>query len=151
MTQKDILIKKTEEYLKSQNWNYALDGDVFSLSFRINCKLQRCQVRIYVYEDGILCYGYCPLNATKDVYETVAEYITRANYGYKLGAFEMDYQDGEIRIRTFLSVLEGVPSIKDIERVVDICHLRMQKYGNGLAKALMGFGDPARDIEEAEA
>lgn len=37
-----------------------------------------------------------------------------------------------------------------MELSVDLSFLMMKRYGNGLAKALMGFGEPEKDIAEAE-
>lgn len=80
----------------------------------------------------------------------MAEYITRANFGLKMGNFELDYRDGEIRYQSCLPCREGIPSLKDIEYAVDVTFLMMNRYGDGLAKNIMGFGDPARDVEAAE-
>ena len=43
-----------------------------------------------------------------------------------------------------------MPDIKEVELSVDLSFLMMKRYGNGLAKALMGFGEPEKDIAEAE-
>ena len=150
MAQKDILMRKTIEYLDSQGWRYSRDDNRITFSLNLSSRLSRCNMVIQVIDAGIYACGTCPLNASKDVYNTVVEYITRANYGMTLGCFEFDYRDGEISFRDFLVAKEGVPSIKDIERVVDTPFLMMRKYGDGLVKSLMGFGDPERDVEDAE-
>ena len=150
MAQKDILLKKTIEYLKSQNWRYSVEEDTIRFSLSLKSKISSCSMEIHVFEYGILARGLCPLKATKDVYGNVVEYLTRANYGLKWGGFEFDYHDGEICFRDFLTAKEGVPSLKDIERIVDTPSMMMQRYGDGLVKSLMGFGDPERDIEAAE-
>lgn len=36
------------------------------------------------------------------------------------------------------------PDIKEVELSVDLSFLMMKRYGNGLAKALMGFGEPGK-------
>ena len=80
----------------------------------------------------------------------MVEFITRANYGTKLGKFEFDYRDGEVRYQTCLPSREGTPSMKDIEFCVDCGMLMLQRYGDGLVKNIMGFGNPEKDIEEIE-
>ena len=99
---------------------------------------------------AISCYAICPLNADEDTRPVVAEYLTRANYGLNNGNFEMDYSDGEIRYKTYMLCSQHVPDIKEVELSVDLSFLMMKRYGNGLAKALMGFGEPEKDIAEAE-
>ena len=77
----------------------------------------------------------------------MAEFLTRANFGLKIGKFELDYNDGEVRYQAILPCSEGVPPIKDVERVVDMGFLMFQRFGDGLIKNLMGFGNPAEDIK----
>jgi hypothetical protein len=93
----------------------------------------------------------CNIKASTDVFPQVVEYITRANYGLKIGKLEFDYSDGEVRYQTILSAKEGCPSLKDVERVIDMSFIMLDRYGNGLVKNLMGVGNPEADIREAEA
>ena len=79
------------------------------------------------------------------------EYITRANYGLTMGCFEFDYSDGEVGFRTYLTSIDGDPEFDNVEWVVDMPGAMFRRYGDGLAKALMGFGDPEADIAAAEA
>lgn len=44
----------------------------------------------------------------------------------------------------------GVPSLGDVERCVDMGSLMFKRYGDGLVKNIMGFGNPAADIEAIE-
>ena len=56
-------------------------------------------------DDGVLLlYSVCPFAPDPDRRSAVAEVLTRANYGLTLGAFEMDFDDGEIRYRTGMVV-----------------------------------------------
>ena len=101
-------------------------------------------------ERDIQCLTICPIKATEDVRLQVAEYLTRANYGMKIGKFELDMNDGEVRYQTILPCSEGVPSIKDVERIIDMGFLMFQRFGDGLIKNLMGFGNPAEDIKAVQ-
>ena len=40
--------------------------------------------------------------------------------------------------------------MKDVEFAVDCGMLMLQRYGDGLFKNIMGFGNPAKDIAEIE-
>jgi hypothetical protein len=51
--------------------------------------------------------------------QTVAEYLTRANYGLVLGNFEMDFSDGEVRYKTSIDV-EGGQLVPQMVRSVVI-------------------------------
>lgn len=153
MDQKSILKRSVLAYLDSQNWKYRPRGDngeIIEVGMNIGGMLNNCKEAILVSDDGITCAALSPVNASPENFGLVAEYITRANYGLKIGNFEMDYRDGEVRYCTYLPATSGVPDPKDVEHVVDLPFLMMHRYGNGLAKAIMGFGNPEQDIAEAE-
>ena len=156
MSQKDVLTDRTIEYLESQHWHYDVRSNdderfIAALGMNLHCRLSNCKVLIIVSASDIQAMAYCNIKASPDVYQQVVEYITRANYGLKIGKFEFDYSDGEVRYQTILSGLEGVPSISDIERVIDMSFRMMDRYGDGLVKNLFGVGNPEADIQEAEA
>ena len=120
------------------------------MSFKIDGKLSSIKLYIIATDTEIQSVGMCGIKADEDVHQTVVEYITRANYGLKIGKFEFDYDDGDVRYHSTLSCKDAVPSHQDVERVVDCPFMMFNRYGNGLVKALMGFGDPEADIAMAE-
>lgn len=147
------LLQRVVEYLDSQNWHYNFkgkDNNAVEFNMSIKNKLKSCRVIVLVTDSDIQAFGVCPINASPDVYSNVVEFITRANYGLKVGNFEFDYRDGEVRYQTCLSCKEGIPSLKDVERIVDMSFLMFQRYGDGLVKNLMGFGNPEEDIKQIE-
>lgn len=152
MTHKEQLLSRAVEYLDSQNWHYDLDAEkgVIKFGLNIDSKLKNCRMFILVEEDNIQSFAVCPMNASKDVYGNVVEFITRANYGLKLGNFEFDYSDGEIRYQCCMACGGGVPSLVDVERCIDIGFIMLQRYGDGLVKNLMGYGNPEADIKAIE-
>lgn len=152
MTHKEQLLSRAVEYLDSQNWHYDLDANkgVIQFNLKIDSKLKNCRMFIFVGEKDIQTYAVCPINASKDVYGNVVEFITRANYGLKLGNFEFDYSDGEIRFHCCMACGGSVPSLMDVERCVDVGFFMLQRYGDGLVKNLMGYGNPEADIKAIE-
>lgn len=152
-SRKQMLISRALEYVESQNWKYSVRGDeddIIEFKMGLKSKINNCRVVISISEKDIQTYAIAPIKASEDDFANVVEFITRANYGLRLGAFEFDYRDGEVRYHTCISCREGIPSLKDIEFNVDIPFVMMDRYGDGLAKNLMGFGDPARDVEDCE-
>ena len=152
MAQHDILMSSVQTYLDSQNWHYQVEAEkgIFRFGMNLRSKISQCRVIVHAQDDCIQAFAVAPLNASEENRPMVAEYITRANYGLKVGKFEMDYSDGEVRYQTILVCSTGIPAQKDIERIVDLSFMMMDRYGNGLIKAIMGIGDPKADIEEAE-
>ena len=137
-------------YLDSQNWKYTVKDGFMEFGMGIKSKIGNCRIVVVPGEKEIQSYAFCPIKASKDTYANVVEYITRANYGLKVGKFEFDYRDGEVRYQTCLPSRDGTPSLQEVEFIVDLPMLMLQKYGDGLAKNLMGFGDPEKDVAEVE-
>lgn len=150
MSHRDELFAMAEEYCHSQNWHYDVQKDRYQISFnmRLRCKLSSTKVLICVKDDAIVVFTYCPLGAMQEDRMKVAEFIIRVNYGLMHGNFEMDFRDGEIRYKTVLPSKSVLPGMDDVEKEIDLGFLMMDRYGSGLAKLVMGYGEPEELIEE---
>ncbi len=62
----------------------------------------RCYAQVRVDLEQFLFYVIAPVKAPENMRALVAEYIARANYGLRIGNFEMDYTDGEVRFKSSL-------------------------------------------------
>ncbi len=149
---RDALVR----YINSQGWKYTVlsdDGNnyVVRAGFNIENRLKSINMFIGADSSCIQSIGVAPINADASEYNMVVEYLTRANYGLKVGNFEFDYDDGEVRFQSILTSISGLPDAQCIEVVVDMPFHMFKKYGDGLVKALMGFGNPKADIAAAEA
>lgn len=153
MTQKERLTKCVVEYLDSQGLHYRPlgdDGNAFEFGMNIHGKLQSVREVVVAADTEIQAFAVSPISADEKARANVAEFITRVNYSMKIGKFEMDYDDGMVRYYCCLPCTEGEPSMSDVERVIDIPFIVMKRYGDGLVKNMMGFGNPKADIEEIE-
>lgn len=152
LPRKDVLFNKVVEYLDSQKWKYTIKGnrDFIEFNMGLKGKISTCRVVVLASEKEIQAIAFSPIKASQDSFAEVVEFITRANYGLKVGKFEFDYRDGEVRYQACLPCRESIPTMADIEHVVDIPILMMQRYGDGLVKNLMGFGSPEADIRQIE-
>jgi len=149
-----MLADRAEEYLRSQGWHYetnrTADSCIFEMNMGLECRMKSCSLYVCIEPHGIQSIAVAQINADKDSYDNVIEFITRANYALTDGCFEFDYNDGEVRFRTFLRCQYGVPDLRDVESSVDLPYLMLERYGNGLLKNIMGFGDPENDIAAIE-
>lgn len=142
-------------YLDSLNYQYSYDEerDLFSYKMSINSTLNQCDVGIFMKEDGFSVYAYSPITPRIDNLKQmtdVAEYLTRANYGMNLGGFQMDHRDGEVRYKTSIMCFDRIPSQREIEFLVDIPALMLQRYGDGLARVVLTGADPEEEIALVE-
>jgi len=76
----------------------------------------------------------------------VAEFMARANFDRRMGFFEMDFGDGEIRFRVTLWVLDGMLTDDQIEEAVDTVLADMNRYFPALMSVIYGATDPAEAV-----
>jgi len=145
-------LRRVIRYLDSQDWHYDVDHaeSIIDFQLTIESQLKSCQMVIETTDSEIISYGVAPINVPEGKRAAVAEFITRANYGLKIGCFEMDMDDGEVRYKSCLSTLDGVPSAQDLERHIDMPSYMLDRYGDGLLKIIFGFSTPLKAIRDIE-
>ena len=100
------LLDRVGDYLTEKDWNYSRFEDKDCLSFTL--RLRDGSVRFFVdtWEgvgwSRILVYSTYPTYVPVQRRQAVAEAIARVNYVNIFGNLEMDMNDGEVRVRTFL-------------------------------------------------
>jgi hypothetical protein len=100
--------------------------------------------------EQFMFYALVPVRAQQIVYGAVAEYITRANYGLRIGNFEMDYGDGEVRFKASVD-FEGTELQPQMVRtMVHAVFVTANHYLPGLMRVMYGGLTPAEAIREVE-
>ena len=152
---KEELLDFAEQSLDAMGFNYHRNTEKNYIDFKIS--LHTCKkmgsVRVVIFPNdfnALSTYAICPMNADESERTAVMEYITRANYDLKIGHFEMDVSDGEIRYKTCLQMHSEEPTMKLVERYIAMGFLMMEKYGNGLLSVMFGFATPEEAIKAAE-
>lgn len=143
------LIKK---FLDEDDWKYDFDANkgLFSFGLNLSNKLKKVSYCIRVRDDCYMVYAISPLNAD-DCKAEIAEFITRANYGLRNGNFEMDFDDGEIRYKSFVDFDGTVPGTQVIRDSIYVPASMFKRYGNGIVNILFGLKSPADAVAECEA
>lgn len=87
-----------------------------------------------VHQGDYVVYAVSPIKVDpKDslMLQKMSEYICRANYGLNCGNFELDYNDGEIRYKCYVSCEgDAVPTVEIIREsffVLQICLIVIQQ------------------------
>ncbi|MDR1409145.1 MAG: YbjN domain-containing protein [Oscillospiraceae bacterium] len=155
MSYSAVIAKQVDLYLHSQDWHYDFDQEngAFDFGMNISGKVKNLRMRIMLGDDYFTVYAIAPMRADENDLETldlVNEYLTRANFGLRTGNFELDFRDGEMRYKASLFCADEVPSIKMIERVVDVPFLMWKRYGTGMINVLYGGKSPADEIAAVE-
>jgi hypothetical protein len=110
----------------------------------------RCYAVVRVDLEEFLFYAVAPVKVPEEVRQAVSEYLTRANYGLRIGNFELDYSDGEVRYKSSLD-FEGQNLTEELIRnaIYPAVHT-MDRYLTGLLRVSFGGATPHEAIEEVE-
>jgi hypothetical protein len=110
----------------------------------------RCFAQIRVDLEQFIFYAVAPVKIPLDVRPMADEFITRANYGLRIGNFEMDYEDGEIRYKASLDFegAELTPSL--IKNVIYPAVQTLDHYLPGLMSVVYGSKTPQEAIADIE-
>ena len=146
------LANQVNEYLKSQNWKYEFSEEegVFRFGMSLENKMNNCRMVILIGDELFTSYAISPVSADAETAAQMSNYLTRANYGLKIGNFELDFRDGEIRYKATLFCGGTVPALDIVERVADMPFRMMEHYGGGLLNVLFGNADPASEIAKVD-
>ena len=146
------LARQVDAYLKSQDWKFEFDQEdgIFRFGMNLECRMRSCRLIIVIGQNLFTAYAISPISADNDSMLAAMNYLTRANYGLRLGNFEMDQRDGEIRYKSCIFCGDDVPSLPIVERTVDVSFQMMQNYGDGLLNVIFAGADPAQEIAKIE-
>lgn len=100
----DAAFLRLGELLAADGWHAQRLGE--SHVYRLHCTGKHgsfaCYAQVRVDLEQLLFYAVCPVRIPEEARLRVAEFITRANYGMRIGNFELDFGDGELRFKTSL-------------------------------------------------
>lgn len=107
-------------------------------------------IRVLSELEQVLVHVYYPTLVPKDRRMGVAEFLMRANYGLRMGNFEMDLDDGEIRFKASVDVEGGAltePMLYNLIRTaVGLTH----RYHPGLMALCFSETTPREEIYRIE-
>lgn len=110
----------------------------------------RCYAQVRVDLQQFIFYAVATFKVAEEMRSAVAEYITRANYGLRIGNFEMDYSDGEVRYKSGID-FENETLTRNLAKFTIYPAVQtMDHYMPGLLKVAFGGKAPVEAIEEIE-
>ena len=139
-------------FFEEEDWRFSKleDKDVLRMGYSGKNISMRCFAEADEDLQLFLFYSILEDHAPEEKRQDIAAFITRANCGLKIGTFEMDFYDGEIRFRTSL-ILQGRTLTMDmIKAQVDANVQTMDKYGPGMMAVLYGDVDPVMALSRVE-
>jgi hypothetical protein len=139
-------------FLDEDEWfPRRIDGKyAYSMSYTGKNGDLRCYAIVRVDLEEFLFYAVAPVKVPEVVRSAIGEFLTRANYGLRIGNFELDYSDGEVRYKSSID-FEGQNLTSDLIRnaIYPAVHT-MDRYLPGLLRVSFGGATPHEAIEEIE-
>ena len=140
------------EHFRKYEWNFTQDEErpILRMGFAGDNGEWRCAAGVERDETQFAFYSILPARAAIHVRPAVAELVTRINYGLFTGGFEMDWTDGEIRMKTSVLFYGKELPDKMIHQVVGLNLTTMDEYFPAFMKVLYLRVTPPDAIWKAE-
>ena len=139
-------------HFRNHEWNFTQDEErpILRMGFSGDNGEWRCAAAVEWDETQFAFYSILPARAAIDARPAIAELVTRINYGLFTGGFEIDWSDGEIRMKTSLLLYgEELPD-EMIHQVVGQNLTTMDEYFPAFLKVLYLRVTPPDAIRKAE-
>lgn len=140
------------QFLESDRWHPRRLGEhfIYRVDYASKHGSLRCYAEVRVDLEQVVFYVVAPVKAPPEVRAAVAEFVTRANYGMRIGNFELDYGDGEVRYKSALD-FEGVALTPQLVRnLIYPAVSTMDRYLAGILAVLSGAATPVEAIDQVE-
>jgi len=140
------------QHMDTHEIHYRTDVDAQLVSAVLGAPNGLFPVLARVTEDDrmLQVFGHVPIRVPVGSRPSVAEAITRANYGLKLGRFEMDYSDGELRFYVAHLTSDGKLSDEVIERMIKTTVVMLDHYLPAFMSVIYGNESPEEAIRREE-
>ena len=148
-------IEGIKHFFEKWDWKYDYtekneNHAVFSSGVSMNNAIGNLRIFIVVHKNYYTVNTILNNVVEEKYYNQVSEYLHRANFGLNNGNFEFDFEDGEVRYKTYVN-FDGVElSDSIIEDSILVPVFMFDKYGKNLLRLMLGDGDPKKLIEAAE-
>lgn len=129
------------DFLQKDEWNYNFDDEreVIRMGVNLKNKIGSAQYFIDLRDDKYMVFLTFPVKADEDSRPAVLDLINRINYDMIFSNFEMDMNDGEVRIRMAIDCDQCLPSEEVVKDSIYIPAMMAEQYGNALMKVMMGI------------
>ena len=100
-----------EQLLIEDDWSYQKNTDGDRCYSSAHCRGKNTQ-KVLILEANppssvIMCFVYSCLNVPKIFHASVAELVCRINHRLRVGNFDFDFTDGEVRFRHAFDIEDG--------------------------------------------
>lgn len=143
------LLQHLEEY--ELRFESDAENETIVASFRGEVASYRVIGRVEADQDLFQVFGLIPIRVPEGSRPAVAETIVRANYGLKVGKFELDFEDGELRYQAAHILAGDSLDGAIVQRLIGTTMAMMDRYLPAILSVIYGNEPPADAVRFAEA
>lgn len=146
------ILDVAESHLRQAEWIFErMQGrDAIRCSVRAKNASFRLYLDAIESHEQFLVYAVSPNPIPEARRPAAAEYVTRANYGMRIGNFEMDLNDGEIRYKVSADVEGSSLTPRMVENMIATAVTTLDRYFPGLMGICFADQNPLEAIERIE-
>lgn len=142
-------------FLIEDDWRFSFDENHGNFNFGLSLKgkLKKINYIIDVLDDEYIVYAVSPIGADENdpqMMANMAEFICRANYGLKMGNFELDYNDGEVRFKIHVYCEDITPTVAMVKRSIYCPASMFERYGAGIVDIIFNEASGKAAVEKCE-
>jgi hypothetical protein len=144
--------EKLLQHLDERDVRYLTNGESRSICADFHCEVATYRVIAAVDDEAGLfqVFGYSPVRIPEGARPAVAEAVARANYGLRIGKFEMDVDQGSVRFQA-AQILHGDALEEDvIDRLMGTTMSMLDTYLPAFLSVVYGNELPADAIRCVE-
>jgi hypothetical protein len=141
-----------EAFLDNDHWHAdPIDGlTAFASHYVGDNGEYRVIVHVNVELAQIYVYVVSPDTVPEHRRQAAAEFITRANYGLRIGNFELDFRDGEVRYKSSLDFENAELSRALLRNLMYPAVQTVDRYQPGLQRVAFHDAEPGETVAEIE-
>lgn len=146
------IFETMSKFFTDDEWPFSQleERPILRTGFRGDNGEWACYAQAQEEQEQFIFYSVCSVQAPEEKRSTMAEFLTRANYGLLIGNFEMDFSDGEIRYKTSVDFEGERASSALIQNLVYANVWAMDRYLPGIMSTIYGDVSPAQAIARVE-
>ncbi len=144
--------EKLIQHLDSQNigyWSRSEDRSICA-DFRGDVGMYRVIARVDADDSLFQVFGYSPVRVPPGSRPAIAETVVRVNCGLKVGKFEMDYDEGELRFQAAQFLPDDDLEDATIQRLLGTTMAMLNTYLPAILSVIYGNELPMDAVRQAE-
>lgn len=141
-----LAFQQLTQVMDEQEYTYQQRGDeeTITADFKTQVAAYHIVMKVEAEFEMFQIFGYAPVVMPEGSRRAIAEAVARANYGLRIGKFELDMNDGELRYHIAHILTEGNLDPVVADRCIDTTMAMLDRYFPAMLSVAFG-NEPAEE------